>query len=306
MLPRLVVFTLVTLTAGSTYAQEPKFEFGKKEDVKEVEWKASAKLGLLLTSGNSQTTTLTAGTSLSRKAAANKFSFDAGLAYAQSDVLLAIDANGNGVIDPGEYSRVGQTTANSWFTKGRYDRFLTANNSAYLMGSLAADQIAGKELVGGLQVGYSRRLFKNDWHETVAELGYDFSYESYTASDLDSVAIHSARVFLGQASKVTPTTAVTAQVEALFNLNTESKALRPSGMGAVAGVDAFDDTRVNAKVGLTTTLWKNIAFTFSYTIRYDHAPAPLPEFKLKFADGFRPFAETLDTLAEAALVVNFL
>ncbi len=296
----LVLFAL----PGRALAQDPKFEFGKAEEVKTVEWKAQAKAGFILTTGNSETATVTAGTSLSRKEAGNKFSFDGGLAYARSSILIGVaDTMGNITA----IQRDEQTTANSWFAKARYDRFFTQHNSGYVSANFSGDQVAGKDLVAGGQVGYSRQLYKTDRNELVAEIGYDFSYESYTG-DVDSVAIHSLRLFAGDTTKITAATSFFANIEGLFNLNTETKALKPDGMGgAVAGVDAFDDTRVNFKAGLTTTIWKNISLSLSYTVKYDHAPAPLPAFKTgPFAEGFQPFADTTDTITEAALIVNFL
>ena len=298
---------LAGLWGGPAWAQDnPTFKFDKPEEVKEVEWKAMAKLGLVLTTGNSQNTTFTFGTSLSRKEKANKFSFDAGATYAQSGILLAQDLNGNGTIDNRmELARVDTTTANQWFAKARYDRFFTEHNSAYVSANFAADQVAGKDLDAGGQVGYSRQIYKDDKHEAVGEIGYDLMYEKLAASS-DAVIIHSLRIFFGDTSKLTGSTAVFANLEALFNLNSEDKAFKVGVDTPDKGVDAFDDTRINAKAGITTTLWKNVSFAFSYALKYDHAPAPLPVPKgAMFAATFLPRAETLDTITEAALVVNF-
>jgi hypothetical protein len=103
----------------------------------------------------------------------------------------------------------------------------------------------------------------------VSEIGYDFSYESYVEQPnktIDPVSIHSARVFIGEALKISPSSGATASVEALFNLNHETNALDAgSGSPPTKGVSAFHDTRVVGKLGLTTTL-----------LRYDQNPAPRP------------------------------
>src|SRR5262249_16381313 len=152
---------------------------------------AQAKLGFLLTTGNSRTGTVTAGTSLSRKANGNKISFYAGVAYARSSVLVALDRDNSGTIDASEITRQDQETANSWVTKLPYDRFFTEHNAAYVSTQFAADQPAGKDLVAGGQVGYSRQLYKTQAIETVGELGYDLSYEAYPGGTTpDSVTIH--------------------------------------------------------------------------------------------------------------------
>ena len=119
-------------------------------------------------------------------------------------------------------------TTNSWLFRGRYDWFFTPNNSGYASGQAAADQVAGKSFFGGGQVGYSRQVLKTAMHLLVAELGYDFSFESYVAQPnktLDAVSVHSARVFAGETLMLSTATGLTASVEALFNLNKEGKAI---------------------------------------------------------------------------------
>jgi hypothetical protein len=168
---------------------------------------------------------------------------------------------------------------------------------------VSADQPAGKELVVGGQIGYSRELYKTKTIEALGELGYDLSYEAYPGDTTpDSVTVHSLRVFTGYSQKLSGATSVSTSVEALFNLN-EEKAPTPDGSNKVS---AFDDTRVNWKTGVTTSLYKALSLSVSYLVKYDHAPAPRAPFKLPYAMGFRPFAETLDTVAELALVMNFL
>src|SRR5262249_24502657 len=163
---------------------EPKFTFAKPEEVKPeappVEWKVQAKGGLNLTSGNSQTTNVTAGLTASRKQGNNKLGLDGGVAYGRSNINVAtVDTTDpmNPVIT--DLSRQEVTTTNNWFTRGRYDRFFTANNSGYVSALAAADRIAGNTFAGGGQIGYSRQLLKTDNNLLVAEIGYDLSYESY-------------------------------------------------------------------------------------------------------------------------------
>ena len=184
-------------------------------------------------------------------------------------MVTVIDANANAMVDEGDLQRRDETTSKRFQAKARYDRFFTPNNSGY--GSLQAltDEPAGKDLVAGGQVGYSRQLFKNERHRAVAELGYDLSIERAVAAGAELVQVHSARVFAAEELKLSEATGLFVNVEALFNLN-EEKAPAP-GYGSIA---ALDDKRVNARTGLTTQLWKNLAFGFSFGVRYDQAPAP--------------------------------
>lgn len=302
---RLAVSLLTLALAAPAMAQpvDPKYEYGKVEEIKEVkevkgvEWKAAANAGAVLSTGNANVTTLSGGATASRKSAGNKFQLDLGAAYAKSGIRIANDANANGTLEANEIQTAEATTAEQWNVKGRYDRFFTAKNSAYLSARIEANEPAGKELVGGAQVGYSRLLVKSDRSELTAELGYDFQYENFVVVG-DPLNIHSVRGFVGYAGKLSDDTGVDLSAEALFNLNEEST---PSGE-----VAAFDDARVNGRMGLTTKLWSDVSFRFSFTARYDNAPAPRPPLALPYAAGFVPLANELDTISEISLIVNLL
>jgi hypothetical protein len=304
---------LLTLAAGPALAQtDPKFEFAKPEAVKTVEWKAQAKGGLLLTTGNSQTTNGNAGVIVSRKEGGNKLAFEGALAYGKSSVLAPVfgdPANPTQITGLDEHT---VETTNSWLTRGRYDRFFTENNAGYAMAQAAADKIAGKSFYGGGQVGYSRQLVKSDLQLVVAEVGYDFSYESYVSQPgktLDPVSVHSARVFVGDTLKLSAATGITGSVEALFNFNKEAKAISVSTK--MPGVDPFKDTRAIGKLGVTTTLLKALSMSFGFTLKYDQNPAPRPvpsgsPAGSGYAPGFQPFSDKVDTLTEATLIYTFL
>jgi hypothetical protein len=301
------------LSAQRAQAQaNPTFAYAKPEDVvvapAKVEWKAQAKGGLLVTTGNSQGRNGNFGVSASRKQGGNKLSIDGSIAYGQSDLWTPVVSN-NQIVG---LDRQSVTTTNNWNAKARYDRFLTLNNAMYASGLAAADRVAGKSFFGGGQLGYSRQLLKNALHLVVAELGYDFSYERYLPQPgrpIDSVTIHSARVFVGELLKLSAATGATASVEALFNLNKEGTALNAND--GQPGVDAFKDTRLVGKLGLTTTLFKSLSFGFGFTLRYDQNPAPLAVSSSvlngrMYAPGFTPFSTKLDTSTEATLIYTFL
>ncbi len=293
-----------TALAGVAHAGDPAFEYGKHDDVKDVkkvEWKVSAQAGLLLTTGNSRSTTTSGSLTASRKEGNNKFQLDVNGAFARSTIIIATDVNGDMMVQPSEIHHAQVTTTKAYLVKARYDRFFTEHNSAFVTGRIGADFPAGKEHIGGGQLGYSRQIFKNVVHEVVAEAGYDFSYESYLAPGTEALSIHSARLYAGYTGTLTKDTGVLLTVEALLNLNSEKN---PTG-GAEIG--ALDDTRVNAKTGLTTKLYKNISFRFTFTAKYDNAPAPAPTIGgIPYAMGFVPLADKLDTITEITLIVNFL
>jgi hypothetical protein len=322
---RLTSGVLMTLAAAlapaPAHAQaNPTFQFGKPDEAKKddkkgetpkVEWKVQAKAGVLLTSGNSQSQNATVGLDASRKEGNNKLALDGGLAYGRSTLISPIYNTAMPTEIDG-IARESITTTNNWFSKGRYDRFFTANNAGYASAEAAADKIAGKTFFGGGQIGYSRQLLSDKLQLLVAEIGYDFSYESYVqqpGKTLDAVSIHSARLFVGDTLKLTAATGLSASVEAFFNLNKEGAAINVNT--DQPGVDAFKDTRVIGKAALTTNLHKQLSIAFGFTLRYDQNPAPLPVPSgaapgSAYAAGFQPFADKVDTMTEATLIYTFL
>ena len=286
-----------------------------------VEWKVQSKGGFVMTSGNSQATNVTFGVNGSRKEGNNKLELEAGVAYGRSKNLVATADSSTGVIQSVDRTEV--TSTNNWATKARYDRFLSANNVAYASTQWAGDKIAGKTLFGGGQVGYSRQLRKDKWNLVLAELGYDFSYERYvqqTGKTIDPVTIHSARMLVGETLSLTSATGLTASVEALLNLNHEKNALNATD--GSTGVDAFHDTRINGKLGISTNLFKKLALGLTFTVKYDQnrAPRPVPSVvvasagtsipagtTISFPTDYRSweFADKVDTLTEITLLYSF-
>jgi len=317
------VSSLAFLLAGSTALAQnpanPSFGFEKPPE-KPADWKVQSKGGGLLTTGNSQSRVGTAAIDASRQSGENKISFNAAATYGRSQVLTPVVTDGLNAPTVYDLQRVPATTTNEWKTRGRYDRFVTPNNSVYGLSQLGADKVAGKRLYGGAQVGYSRQLLKNERHTAVVEAGYDFSYESYVQSagkTLEAVAIHSARLFVGELLTLTPDTGINGSLEALFNLNKESGALDVSdATGNTKGVKAFKDTRLIGKAGISTRLYKSLSIGFSFALKYDQNPAPRPMPKLPVAlagqtastygPGVSLFADKVDTLTEATLIYTFL
>jgi len=274
-----------------------------------VEWKAQSKGGMLITGGNSQSKNFTFGVNGSRKEGNNKLTLDGSLAYGTSNNTV-VQVDPNNVIE--EVHREEVVSTNNWNAKGRYDRFVTKNNTTYASGQVAGNKIAGKTFMGGGQLGYSRQVWEDQWNLVVAELGYDFSYEKYVqqpGKTIDPVIIHSARVLVGETLSLTKETGVTVSIEALFNLNKETKAINPSD--GTTGVSALKDTRVNGKVALSTNLWKELSFAFSFAFKYDQNPAPRPIPGSAPAGTSWParwnlaYAQKWDTMTEASLIYTF-
>jgi len=286
------------MVASPALADDPKFVYGDVKDIKDVkkvEWSASAEAGLVLTTGNSETTTATGGIKAARKSGDNKLSLEASAAYAKSGLSVINDKNGNGVIDDSsEIMTVETVTAETLAGKVRYDRFLTDFNSLFVALLASRDVPAGKESVFGGQLGYSRRLLKTSVAEAVGEVGYDFSREDLLVGD--PVSIHSIRGFLGYKATMTEGTTLDTSVEALTNLNHETL---PTGKDG----SAFKDTRVNVKAAIASKVSKNMSAQMSIESHFDNRPGPLAIKNL--AMGFVPEAQKLDTIMKASLIYAF-
>jgi hypothetical protein len=293
------------LAARTAAADDPKFEYGKHDDIKDVkgvEWMAAAEAGLVLTTGNSETTTASGGLHVSRKAGDNKFTFDGSAAYAKSALRVINDMNGNGTIDnASEIQTVSSVTAETLASKLRYDRFLTDFNSVYIAALASRDVPAGKQSVFGGQVGYSRRLFKSPTAETVAEIGYDFSREDPVVGP--TISIDSARAFIGHKAVMTEGAQLDAALEFLTNLNTEHLTTTDDQGRPVDG-GIFKDTRVNAKIAITAKVGLNLAVQMSMELKFDNRPGPLPIKNL--AMNYQPEAAAFDSIMKASFIYTFV
>lgn len=293
-----LLVAVVAAAPGLVHADEPKFQFSKKDEVKDVkapEWTAAAEAGAIFTSGNSHTTTLSGGIHASRKSGDNKLAIDATAAYVKTAVRVLADKNGNGLIDdPSEIVSADSVTAETLAGKLRYDRFLTDFNSLYAAALASRDVPAGKLSAFGGQVGYSRRLYKTDTIETVAEIGYDFSREHLATGS--SIAIHSARAFIGHKMTMSEGVLLDSSFEVLTNLNRETLPTHKDG-------GPFLDTRVNLLLSINAKIGKNLAVQTAMEAHYDNRPGPL-QLKM-LAPGFVPEAEPLDIIMKASLIYTF-
>ena len=274
---RLVVPSILAIAASSfalasvasAQPKDPKFEYGKADDVKEVkdvEWDAVAEAGIVFTTGNSKTTTVAAGFKASRKTGKNKLAFEGSLTYAKSTVrTLAMGIDPAMPITRDDIISTSTTTAETLATKARYDRFLTEHNSLFIAALASRDLPAGKESVLGGHVGYSRQLFKNEVSEALAEVGYDYSRENLVTGP--SVSIHSARGFVGYKANLSTGTTLDSAAEILTNLNKEDLVTRDAKFG--------EDTRINVRAAVSAKIGRNLAIQTSFEGKYDNRPAPL-------------------------------
>lgn len=309
------------ITVAAAQPADPSFQFGKLEEVKAAVWKASAQAGLLLATGNSNSLTVSAGGSVSRVDLHNKIALDLEGRFGRTTVFAAkagLPTAMDGTALVSSYDDITTATAIStqyWSAKLRYDRFFSKNNLGYIAAQVAGDQPAGKQVFGGGQIGYSRQIYKSERNEFTGELGYDFTFIEFSSPpERNPVFIHSLRLAFGHALTLSKDTSVNTAIEGLFNLNVYNSP------GFTDPITPFQDTRINFKTALNTKLHKNVSFRFSFKVRFDNVPAPRPPIpgttygidpttktpENPLGTTFTPIAERVDTLSEAALIVNFL
>ena len=296
LVPALVPAVLALAPTVAVAQPTPTFTYGKADevkDVKETEWTATAEAGLVVTTGNSRTTTVSGGAKATRKQKQNKFSIDASATFARASTTV-VAAGADNVLTADEVTRDSETSAESYNVKLRYDRFFSTWDSLYVAALGGADIIAGKDFVGGGQLGYARVLYKAEKHEVTGEVGYDFSYENLADGSTNN--IHSARGFLGYKGKLRAETSLDGSLEVLANGNRQSDTVGP-----------FEDTRATATAALSTKLTKGISLSLSVTGKYDAAPAPFAAPAGVTLDAANPPENSkLDTTTKASLIITLL
>jgi len=283
--------------AGQALPPPPVFAYWKAGDAKVAEWKAMAQLGLATATGNSQAVSLSLQASLSRRLGNNKLAADAGGAFARSQVFVANVPAGSPIAGPGDMHTVDQTTTESWSVRTRYDRFFFDRNALYVQAGASADPPSGVRLLAEGQAGYRRVLLERGKGQLAAELGYDYTHQSYESS-ATPIQIHSGRAFIGYHKDPNPLLGLDTSCEFLTNLNPE---YTPTGM-----VKALGDDRITGLLGAQVKLFDNGSIGLRFSVHYTTSPAPRPPIPgFSYAPGFVPVADRLDTKSELVLVWNY-
>ncbi len=291
--------------------QDLSFQFGKMEEIPKVVWKALASANFSAATGNANVISISGGAFVSRNDGKNRVLLSADGLYGFTKNRVQNDTNMNGMADPGDVDNgVGEerkTTAALFLSRLRYDRFFTPNNSGYVAVYAGFDLPASIQVKTGVQAGYARQILKSRMHELSAELGYDFTFDRLLVpgtmimpeATTQDVYLHSGRLFLGYLLSVSEHTAVRASAEALINFNGVHIGDRDVGAGQA--------TRFNGKLEVTTRVWQPISFRAAFNLRYNNAPALNAAPGITYSpDNPSRYNQTLDTLTELGLVVNFI
>ncbi len=289
--------TAILLAWGAPLSHADSADRSDSANEPELQWRAQAQGGLLLTSGNSSSTTLAGALKASLVTGDNRVDLHLAGAFARSSVFMGTDRNGDMLFSQDEVERITSIASQSWLASTRYARALTRRNLLVATTSLASDKPAGTNLVASGQLGYGRVLAATNEHRITLEAGYDFSYEQLRADDRNR-KIHSLRGFLGYEGRLSEDTSLELSGEALVNVNSVQSSSGP--------IDPIDDTRFKSEVSLTTELFERLSFRFGFSARYDNRPALRPELALPYSADFKPEAERLDSRTEATLILTLL
>ena len=295
-----VALSTLGLLAGPARADDPKFAYGKKDEMaKAPEWAASVNLGFAATTGNSRTLNLSGALMLAHRFTPDDMlTFDARGVFGRSTTQTAVDANADGQISPSEVVDITQTVAQSWGTKLRYDHFFDLN-AIYGFVHAAGDTPAGKPFMGGVQAGYSRALYKTATSELVGEAGLDYTYQRFAVGPPDYVNIAALRAYLGYLGTPLDSLTYGASLEWFGNLTRQNT---PSGE-----IGSFGDNRITGKLGLAWKIFGGGNLGFNFRALYNTAPAvkpPPPGFS--WAPGYLPLADRWDTITELVLVYKLI
>jgi len=246
------------LLSAPAYAEDSTFvgtEAPVVEEKKEPETKLSAEFGSSFATGNAIFYTVAGSLAASHEWDRNKVGVIGGVNLGAAKA----DADGDGLLSQAERDADYSQNVKRYFGEARYDRFLSDKDSLYALAGAFHDPFAGYDLRSHEQIGYSRRLIKNDDSELVAELGFDYAQENYTDEAVagGSVAyqdIFATRVLLGGSHKFNDSVSVSDTFEYYQNV-----------------VD-FNDVRILNTAALTSTISGKLSLKLSHSLIFDNVP----------------------------------
>jgi putative salt-induced outer membrane protein len=166
-----VLLALASLFAGSAFAEDPPVDG----------WKTESRAGVVLTSGNTDTSTLNFGDETTYRFAENLVKLKALYLYQKS---------------------AGVISGKSWSLGLRYERILTERLNVFLGETIEGDRFAGVNQRYSTDLGAKYSLVKEDALTWFAELGYRYTKENLL---LVQRKLHYARAYTEIEKKFSPT-----------------------------------------------------------------------------------------------------
>ena len=247
-------------------------------------WTNKTTLGLVNTTGNSETTNFAVSNLFTRKWKRSNLEVTASALRSETTTRILSNQGGTAI----ETSAT-STSAERYTLGTKYNSTIQNGLEWYAAAGWYRDRFAGiqNSYQGGGGLAYL--FFENDRHKLQSEAG--FAYVQEDRVDGTESTFPDLRAFLGYERALSESSKLTAHLEVLENL------------------DETSDLRANALIGVTANLNKRVALNVGYEIKYDAEPVmvvvpgdpaaipPVPDALFEF--------DEIDTTLKAALVINF-
>jgi putative salt-induced outer membrane protein len=215
-----------------------------------------AELGIISTSGNTETSSLKGKIDIKQDLTRFRNHFVAEAFYKKDQIDAEVD---------GETISTNQTTAEKYFLSGQTDFKLDSEHKGlFLFGSYEDDRFSGYEYQATLAIGFSDRLFNFENSHLDYSVGPGMSFNKTEAYiDENDVLIESE----------TSETAV-LRLSASYLLQLSENAKFTQSLSSDASLEGGKNTKTKAESALTANLTKSFALKASYSITHNtHVPA---------------------------------
>jgi putative salt-induced outer membrane protein YdiY len=247
-------------TTGSTEVATSGFEKKELPSPKDEKNTTTMQLqaGLLSSSGNSKTLSLTGAGRFKARREDNQLSLTLAGNYAESAPKPT----------PGQaQSDDMQTTMKNVQGKARYDRFLGEGFAMFMSFSARNDRFQGLVLRTNFDPGLSYYFIDKDKQQLWTEIGYDYQwdlrrYDAMAKAAETGVVLnktesrHSGRLFLGYEGSVNEMVGITTGIEYLQS------------------VEDSKYWRMNWDIGATSNLSSKFSLSMTFNLRHDNSPLP--------------------------------
>jgi putative salt-induced outer membrane protein YdiY len=247
-------------------------------------WTNTAEFSAVVTTGNSESTTISANNKYRYAWDNAKLTVNASFLRTESTRFERLNADGEPVV-----IETPETTTDNYGLGATYRRTIWDGVQWYANAGWARDRIKGIEdrYTAGGGVGY--QFFENDRQKLHGEFGVSWTEETRVDETDDSFG--DARAFVEYERALSETSSFSTELEVLENLKDS------------------DDLRARSVTSVTASINKKMALKVSYKIEYDRQPVvvtlagdptadpPVPDALFEF--------DTTDTVLSASVVINF-
>ncbi len=229
-----------------------------KEAKAEVDWTLSA--GGAINTGNTQSWTLSAGTSFLLTKTDHRLVIDSMFNYGRANP---------DVLDP---DSIYSTVARQWFFASRYEYYFTDMDAVWGALGFRWDPLAGLNLQMLVNGGYLRAFIKEEKQLFTGRIGYSYTYENYTDQAVaagnafeDIANIHGLLLALDYENRLNEHVELLSSITYIGNINEVP----------AQNAKSFQDNRIYWTIALLSQLSDKFALEARFLLLYDQQPAGL-------------------------------